>query len=387
MEGTILDRETAAPRASGLRFRLATEQDDAAIRRLLRANPLRGGVSLTVEHEPNYFQGTGVAGAEERTILAWEGERLVCMGRCSIQTRYVNGRPLRVGYLGELRLDGAARGRFDILRRGHQFFREVYRHDNPALWFTSIPADNQASLRFLERGLPGMPRYTLLTAFVTRLIPVSKHQPAWRTSEKWRTGGLRCVPGTRSLASTIASCLNDSAARAQLATQWTPEQVLKLERWGLRLPDISVVMKGEKAVACSALWDQRMFRQTRIRGYSGGVALARPWINVVSTISGTPGMPAAGSVLAHAFLSPLAVDPAHEELRFHLVETSIAQARLRGVEFLTLGFAANDPAARKLGRCFGARDYRSRLYRVSWPDEPVGEPLDGRPFAPEVALL
>ena len=98
-------------------------------------------------------------------------------------------------------------------------------------------------------------------------------------------------------------------------------------------------------------------------------------------------MPAAGSVLAHAFLSPLAVDPAHEELGFHLVETSIAQARLRGVEFLTLGFAANDPAARKLGRCFGARDYRSRLYRVSWPDEPVGEPLDGRPFAPEVALL
>src|SRR4051812_25952113 len=122
------------PRASDrgvpprVRFQLATPADDAAIRRLLRDHPTPGDISLAFEREPNYFHG---ASPGDQTILAFERDQLVCMGRCSIRTRYVNGTPRRVGYLGELRLDARAQGRFDILRRGYRFFRELHGDDPP----------------------------------------------------------------------------------------------------------------------------------------------------------------------------------------------------------------------------------------------------------------
>ena len=50
----------------GVRYALATPDDDAAIRRLLRDNPMRGAISLSFEREPNYFHGTQIAGAEDR---------------------------------------------------------------------------------------------------------------------------------------------------------------------------------------------------------------------------------------------------------------------------------------------------------------------------------
>src|SRR2546428_10079194 len=100
-----------------------SERDDAAIRRLLRANPMRGKVSLTFEREPDYFQSSGIADAEDQTIVAFDGEKLVCMGRASVRRLYLNGHPRRVGYLSELRLDHSAQGRSGILQRGYQFFR------------------------------------------------------------------------------------------------------------------------------------------------------------------------------------------------------------------------------------------------------------------------
>ena len=132
MAGTIADRELST------RFASATEADDAAIRRLLRDNPMRGAVSVTFEREPDYFRGANVAGGEDQTIVAFDDGRLVCMGRCTQRECWVNGTARRVGYLGELRLDAAARGRFGILRDGYGFFHELQRDGPAALYFTSI---------------------------------------------------------------------------------------------------------------------------------------------------------------------------------------------------------------------------------------------------------
>ena len=157
MAGTTLDRQLTTAGTARVPFALATPADDADIRRLLRENPMPGQITLTLEREPDYFADAGLPGTEKQTIVANEGGRVVCMGNCSIRERFVNGQPRRVGYLGGLRLDARAAGRFDILRRGYEFFREL-QADRPAdFYFTSIAADNAPARKFLERGLPGMP--------------------------------------------------------------------------------------------------------------------------------------------------------------------------------------------------------------------------------------
>ena len=402
MAGPALDRQLNPPAtaggAAGVRFARATERDDAAIRRLLRENPTPGEISLSFEREPDYFRGNGLAGAIDDTVLAFDraGGQVICMGRCSTRERFVNGEPRRVGYLGELRLDRSAQGRFDVVRRGYRFLRELHAGRQPDLYFTSIAADNRRSIAFLERGVPGLPAYRFAAGFVTVVLPSPRAGAAQRlrrrAEERLRGCGCRFLPGAE--AETEAGLagwlhlLNVHGSQYQLAGGWTADQWHSLARLGLSSADLLVINRGGRLAGGAGLWDQRSFRQVVLRRYSGRMALARPWLNCLARLSGRPRLPAAGSTLAHAFLSPMAVDPGQPPVLVALVEMGLARAAERGLDYLTLGFDARDPRLGEVRRQFGGREYASRLYRVCWPEESGrADEFDGRLFLPESALL
>ncbi|MGH7953671.1 MAG: hypothetical protein ACREFE_17375, partial [Limisphaerales bacterium] len=283
MAGTIIESQLTRSPSSAIRFALATEEDDAAIRRLLRETPMCGEISVTFEREPNYFHGARIAGADDQTILAFENGRLICMGRCSICDRYLNGKTCRVGYLSDLRLDSSAQGRFDILRRGYQFSHELHR-DNPAdFYFTSVTADNSRSLRFLQRGLPGMPVYEPITDFVTLLISVPSNRRKLahlneRAASRLKSKGIKIEAGSEKFIPALVGFLNGQAKQCNLATTWDTETFLSLQNHGLTLSDFKILTDAETIVGCAALWDQRGFKQIVIREYSRRLSLARPFL-------------------------------------------------------------------------------------------------------------
>ena len=55
MAGTALAGKLTAERTSRVDFALADEGDDADIRRLLRENPMRGRIAVSLEREPSFF--------------------------------------------------------------------------------------------------------------------------------------------------------------------------------------------------------------------------------------------------------------------------------------------------------------------------------------------
>lgn len=377
MAGTVLDRELRPATAKdGIRFTVARDEHDAAIRRLLRENPMRGEVSLSFEREPSYFLGAGILG-DHQTILAFAGERLVCMGRCSVRSRWVNGEVRRVGYLADLRLDLSVQGRFGILRRGYQFFRELQRGNPADLYFTSISADNERSLRFLERGLPGMPVYELLGDLITCIIPVPKSARGSQITS--------CAPGSN--VTELVSCLNAHGQQHQLAAFWSEADLGSPTRTGVGLGDFQVLRVGSKLVACAALWDQRSFRQTVIRGYDRRTTLARPCVNLAARLFGTPRLPAIGATVPFGYLSPLAVEAGDEHFLLSLVESAFAPAAARGLDFLAVGFASGDLRLAALRGRFRCREYKTRLYRVSWDRADPTDTLDHGPLLPDLALL
>ena len=141
-------------------------------------------------------------------------------------------------------------------------------------------------------------------------------------------------------------------------------------------------------MGCAALWDQRAFKQTVIRAYAPGLALARPVLNFTARITGGPRLPAVGQTLANAFVSHLSVAPDEPDALINLLAWLRDLAAQRRIELLTLGFAANDPRLATVRHSFRSREYRSRLYLVRWPEigGAAGE-LDARILAPETALL
>jgi len=377
MAGTTLDRQLTPARTARVPFALATPADDVDVRRLLRENPMPGQITLTLEREPDYFVDAGLPGTEKQTIIANEGGRVVCTGNCSIRERFVNGQPHRVGYLGGLRLDARTAGRFDILRRGYEFFREL-QADRPAdFYFTSIAADNATARKFLERGLPGMPAYEFIGEFVTVLLPIESRASNHTEPEADALDFYK-----------LLDCLDKHGRDYQFAPRWSVAELSALLSLNLKADDFQVMRDGGRINACAALWDQRAFKQTVIRGYTPWLALARPAVNFAARILGTPRLPAVGSTLAHAFVSHLAVEPENTDALIGLVSKLRMCAAGRRIEFLTLGFAANDPHLTLLRRKFNCREYRSRIYVVRWPGlGSSARELDGRCLGPEVALL
>lgn len=359
------------------RFAVATEADEPAIRRMLRDNPMRGAIDVSFEREPDYFRGAALAGGDDKTIVAFAEGELVCMGRCTRRECWVNGAVRRAGYLAELRLDSRARGRVALLHSGYRFFHELQRHHSAELYFTSIADDNQPARRLLEAGVRGLPSYGFLAEFDTLLIAVPRRP---------RATMLRVEAAGPERIHDLLRVLNTPSH--QLAAVWTAERLRALEDHGMPLDRFLLALDGSQVVACGALWDQRAFRQTVIRGYSTALAIARPLLNIGSQIFGAPRLPDTGSVLAHAFLSPLAFARGAEGLLADLIEASFPLAAQIRAEFLTVGLPTTDPRLPVLRRRFSTRTWRSRLYRVDWPDhEPVQFRENGAAFLPEVALL
>src|SRR5438046_2897702 len=131
MARAVLERELTCSREARIQFAVVDRGDDPEIRRLLRENPIPGQISISLEREPDYFTDADLPGDMKQTIIARENGRVACLGHCTIRQRFINGTPHRVGYLGGLRLDSGQAGRFDILRRGYEFFR-VLQTDAPA---------------------------------------------------------------------------------------------------------------------------------------------------------------------------------------------------------------------------------------------------------------
>jgi hypothetical protein len=393
MAGTIVESELTARPSSAVRFALAQKEDDLAIRRLLRNNPMRGAISVSFEREPGYFQGVEVAGAVDKAILAFENDRPVCMGRCSIRDRYINGETHRVGYLSDLRLDSSVQGRFDILRRGYQFFHELERNNPADFYFTSITMDNSRSLRLLQRGLPGMPRYEPLADFVTLFVPVPGRANRLKESREGalspiKSNGLEWVPGTDISIRALVDFLNSRAGRYHLAAAWTEENLLSLQHHGLSLSDFKILMNKGEIIGCAGIWDQRDFKQIVIRGYDRRLSLARPLINLGARLFGFPQLPPVGSIVAHGVLSPLAVAPDEMQSLPAMIELSLSSASRRGLEFLCLGFANGDPHLAMVRKRFRCREYRNRLFQVIWKSgNSAMITLSGNLISPEVALL
>jgi hypothetical protein len=379
MAGAVADRELSVSSERRVEFGVARPGDDDAIRALLRANPMRGSVVLGFEREPAYFLGTGMGGAEDETIVARRNGDLACVGRCTGRECWVNGQPRRVGYLAELRLAAAARGRCDILRGGYRFFEDLQREAPADLYFTSIGADNERARRVLERGAPGLPCYSFLTELVTLLMAVPRRPRVRRHS-------FRTTVATPERLPDLVRALNSS--RRDLSAVWTVERLRALEKHGLPLKRFILAYDGGAIVACGALWDQRGFRQTVIRGYAPALAAIRPLANLACRAMGAPGLPPPGSTLSHAFLSPLAFETGGEALLPEFIEAALPAAARLGVEFVTLALPASDPRIAALRRRFSVRIWKSRLYRVDWPDFPRIElTAEQTHVLPEVALL
>jgi len=364
---------------------LANADDDPEIRRLLRENPLPGEISVGLEREPDSRLAATIEGDIHQTILAREQTtgRLAAIASRSVHDAFVNGEPVRLGYLGQLRVAAPFRASGPLLGAGFAFCRSLHDAGDALIYLTSIVSDNRAARRLLT-GLrsDAAPRFTPAGHLNTLVI---------RTKGIARIGvpgDVRFVRGADALAEEIVACLARYARRHQFARRWTIETLTSPERArGLAWRDFTLAMRGDRVVACVASWDQRGFKQAIVRGYSPRLGRWRLLLNMVAPLTGAPYLPPVGQALAFAYLSHFAVDNDRADVAGALIAS--ARASLGpDVDYVILGIGNGNPVEQALIRQFKPRVYRSDLFAASWVDgQAIAETVAAGVPHPEVALL
>jgi hypothetical protein len=364
-----------------LALEVARAEHDGVLRRLLRDNPIPGWVRLSFEREPNYFSAATIEGDNE-TVLAREaaGGRVVGMFSRSVHDAYLNGWPRRLGYLGQLRVDHALRGKFRRLRQGYDACRLLRRDGEVPFDLTSIVEANHRVRKVLTAHLPGMPVYRELEPLSTLVLPCRAARPAQRPR------GFVIERAGENRLGDIARHLQRTYSRYQCAPYWTEEALVSHRCRGLTADDFLLALSGQSILGCLALWDQSSFKQTVVRGYEPRLARVRPLLNAVAPLIGYPRIPPVGAALRSAYLSHIAVDD--PDVLSSLIQLALSEAARRGYECLILGFAGRNPLRSLVKRRFRCLEYRSILYLVHWDEgEQAVHALDDRIAHVEVATL
>lgn len=379
------DSSAVAPAVGDVVVELARPEDDPQIRCLLRSQAMPGRVCLALQREPNAFLAADIEGDIHHTIVVRQARtgKIIGMGSRSVRSVYINGRPIRLGYLGQLRRDPVCLGRRQLLVKGFALCRELRRDDELRFDLTSIIADNSMARAILTKGMPNLPFYVPAGQVLTKMLPVR------RVARRPPTNHVQVLPATESHIPDIAACLQRNLSRYQFAPHWTVDDLRSEQRTrGLSIEDFLLAVRGDRVVGCAAVWDQRSFKQVVVAGYAPTLARWQWLINGAATVMGWPLLPPPGAVLPMGYLSHIAVDNNDPKTLELLVRHGCHAAACRGLEYLATGMAEQNPLLAAIRACGRGHEYRSILYLVHWGDAvaTIGE-LDGRIPHVEVAVL
>jgi hypothetical protein len=365
-----------------VRLDTASEADDLALRRLLAANPMQGRIALAFEREPSYFAALRVQGPLAQVLVGRDAEtgEAVAVASRSVKPLYVNGRPRDVGYLADLRVGPAYRGR-TVLARGYRLLQQLHADGRTDLYYTVIAADNAPALSTIAAGRAGLPAYRDLGLFNSPAVSLGRAKPVLRA-------GVELADGELGLLDAIVACLNEHGAAKQFAPVYARRDFEPDGRLADIAPgDFVVALRGGRVVGTVAYWDQTAFKQTRVVAYRGGLRLLRPLVNASAPLLGWPRLPRPGAHLRSFYAACVAVegnDPAiFAALLRHLYNRAVGGPHA----FFVLGLHERDPLAAALDdyRCSA---YRGRLFAVHFADgERAYRALDGRIPHVEVATL
>jgi hypothetical protein len=369
-----------------LTYRLATQEDDPDLRRLLRENPFPGSIQVTFEREPNFFLGACIEGDFQQTLIVRDTNsgQLVAMLTRAVRDAYINGQVQPLGYFSQLRVALEYRALPRAIIRMGQMLEQLHRDGRASLYLVSIIEDNLPARRFLTGGLPHSPvlhefaRYHTLALYTRRPrrpLPLPGH--------------LRLEQGSPERLPQILGCLERNGRRYQLTPRWTKETLCQPDHTpGLHPGDFWLALDGEQVVGCAAFWDQSSVKQTMIYGYNGWLRTLRPWVNGLSWLTGFPRLPAPRQPFRFGFASHLAADDDDPQVYAALLRQIYNQAVARRDSYLMLGLAERHPFFPLARRAYPHIDYPSQLYLAGWGDlESQIECLDDRPVGVEAGVL
>jgi hypothetical protein len=365
-----------------LAIHLATPADDAAIRQLLRREPMPGRIRVTYQREPEFRLGCQVAGEDCQVLVArrQDNGEIVGLASRSVRRVFVNGCEERLGYLGQLRIDPRFRGRW-LVSRGFSQLKRLHDGDPlPGYLASIVDGNREATGVLVEHRRRIFPEFHAVAECRTLAIDVRRAKPAI-------SAGVRISTPAASELPELAAFLRMSGSQRQFYPAWTEDSLNRLSSLGLGIDDLRIARRGGELVGVAGLWDQSAYKQTVVHGYSGWLKTAAPFYNLGAAWLGRATLPRPGEKVHSAYLSLVSIVNDEIGVFRSLLREVYNFARSRGLDYLLAGFDSRDPLL-PAAEEYSHVTYPSRLYFAEWPDGgcSYGQ-LDGRPAYLDIATI
>jgi len=350
---------------------LANEADDDELRGLLRRSPIPGSISVTFEREPSFFDSCRVRGDFFHVGIGRDRRtgKVIGLGTRSVSPAFVNGRPMPLGYLADLRLDEQYRGG-TLIARGYRFLRHLHEDHRARLYTTMIFSGNHAALTTIASGRAGLPQYHDMGLVHSPGINI-------RRAKRLINAGCDVLPGSEDLLPEIVECLNRNNGRRQFAPVHTVA-MFKSQWRDFRVEDFYVAVRESRVIGVLGCWDQSSYKQTRVAGYGPRLRCLVPVANIVRPITGGPLFPKPGQEVSYFYISFIAVDEDNVEIFQALLRRAYNDSVGSRYLYAILALHERDSLLAAL-RDYSLTPFSGRLFCVTFEDgEDLYQSLDGR---------
>jgi len=369
---------------SNFDFSIATAADDDDIRKMLRDNPVPGGITISYERSPSYFDGCGVMGDFHQTVIAREraGGRLAGLGCRAVRAMFINGRAADAGYLGQLRVDRRFQGR-GLVSSGFSYFRELDRDRRAQGYITTLIDGNRVAEGVLvRRASRSLPVYREIDRLHTLALPA-------RPYKAQKPGGAEIRPAAEHDLPELIRFFDHHGAEKHFFPVLREDDFRpgSASTRGLRVGDLLLATRGGRLCGVMGLWDQSAYKQPIVRGYSGFLRWGRPLYNGYARCRGDRPLPAPGEALSLAYAAFTCIAGNDPDVFEQLLCALCTLAAQRGYGRVLVGLTERDPLLAVAGR-YPHIAYISSLYTVCWKEESqFHDNLDRRVSHVEIATI
>ena len=344
-------------------LRLATREDNAQLLELFGEVPMSGELVLTTQRDPDFFR---LYDMQRGLAEPWvhEVERgLDGLGTVLVREGWLEGRPCRVGYLGDLRTRFSARRSRGLARFYGPVLEETARRLGVEVFLTAVMATNASALQALvkrqERRL-SQPRYTLLRRFSAVSVHFTHRRRPSRSPFHVRRATPADVPAMAALLDA------DHRARPFGYRFDQGELEHRLAHWpGLTLERCYLAFDAAGGlVGCTSAWDPSRVKRYRVLAWRGSMRWVKRGYDALATLLRAPRLPAPGEDFRVFYLCNTSVAREDPAILRALVERVYADHHGQGYHFFTLYLDDADPLQPAL-RGYFQRRLPFHLYAVT----------------------
>lgn len=367
-------------------LRLATPADNEKLLRLFGQVPMEGQLVMSTQRDPDFFALYRLQGGEAECWVSDgpDGE-LTGMGSILVRDGWLDGRPTRVGYLGDLRAKFAAQRMRGLVRFYGDTFEAARVRHGCDVFLTAVLASNAAAIQALvkrKKRREGQPYYHLLRPFSLMNIPYLGRR------RRRADPRLRVAHATEEEVAELTAFLAADHQRRPFGYRFDQGELQhRLSAWpdyslrrtyGVRDPDGALL-------ACATAWSPSRVKRYRVEAYRGAMAWQKRLINGYARLVGGTPLPAPGNALRTLYLTNLSLASERPEVLRALLEYIYEDTRADGYHVLSLPIYEGDGLAEAVAG-FRAQAVDFHLYAVTSASAPRTEFPSARPgFEPALA--